>query len=165
MQLLISSNFEEVGARFIRASEAATAVIGTQLTLAAEDAREVFVPVLKSVTPRRTGALADSTRGEIETAGMEAVVDIVQDAETKPDQSGRWGGQHYVKWLVLGRGPVRPIYKKALAGPGFGPVAYARAAPPHDYPRQAAEQAEPSLLGVMDRAGRMMAGGIVAVLR
>jgi hypothetical protein len=48
----------------------------------------------------------------LDVGGMEA--DIFNDARSQPSPSGRWGGYAYYWPVNLGRGPVNPIYAKAL---------------------------------------------------
>ena len=43
--------------------------------------------------------------------------DIYNDARSNPSPSGRWGGYPYFWAVDQGRGPVRPIYAKALRIP------------------------------------------------
>lgn len=51
--------------------------------------------------------LASCQIGRMET-------DIFSDARSEPSPSGRWGGYPYFWPVDLGRGPVKPIYAKAL---------------------------------------------------
>jgi hypothetical protein len=40
--------------------------------------------------------------------------DVFNDARSEPSPSGRWGGFAYFNAVDQGRGPVKPIYAKAL---------------------------------------------------
>ncbi len=84
-------------------------------------------------TPRANVTLANSTMAETESNESGMVTHIAQPAVSEPDQAGRWGGILYGNIVRAGRGPVRPVFAKALSGRGFGPAAEAGPAKANDY--------------------------------
>lgn len=123
-------------------------LMASELAALAPAIEAMAVDEMRSVTPVRTGRLRDSTRADSVMKDLTLETTITQPAETLPDQAGRWGGEHYVRWVVGGRGPVVPIFAKALAGPNFGPVAYAGPAAANPYPDEAAPFISTALTGI-----------------
>src|SRR5579871_1549621 len=62
-------------------------------------------------------------------SGLES--SIFNDAKSLPSPSGRWGGYPYFWPVDLGRGPVNPVYAKALRIPiGNGQFIFRKSAGP-----------------------------------
>lgn len=85
--------------------------------------------------------LASCEIGTLET-------DVFNDARSLPSPSGRWGGYPYFWPVDLGRGPVKPIFAKALRiDLGNGNVIFRKSAgpaAPRDIRKMAMNQLESS---------------------
>lgn len=163
--IIVETTIPEAIARLEAMSASVPVAMERTLATAAAEVRDLAVQMMRDNTPRRTGKLADSTTGDIALEPDGATITLSQPAESEADQSGNWGGIHYVQFVVQGRGPVRPVNKKALAGPGFGPVAYAGPAAANPYPTRTMDAAQEPIGAVLMRQGSNLTAEVVSVMR
>jgi hypothetical protein len=165
----LSDRLDTVAARFNDAMAAQLAALAGEVETVAVEAIRTVTPVARITTPNpyfptppTPGQLRDSTMAVSRLVHGSLVTAVMQPAESAPDQAGRWGGFQYAETVIKGRGPVRPVYARALAGPGFGPRPFAKAVPPNPYPLLAEPAITSAVAGITARYGPTIHAFLVA---
>lgn len=144
--MALEDNLDDIARRFNQMADRFSVVAADKWGEVLPELEKNVVEAIKEVTPEVSGHLRDSTTVENErNIGLATEFDVTQPAESAPNMDGSGGGQHYVQWVLPpGRGEITApsdgpysTGKRALAGPGFGPVKHVKAYPGSDYPLKA----------------------------
>lgn len=160
-----------LGSRFDVAASKTVEALTTGMATVGETTRGLAVTTLQDHTPDRTGRLRDSTVGEVAVAGLDVTVTLRQPAKSLPNQDGTGGGEEYVQWVIDGRGPIDvtdpgpfSTGKKALAGPGFGPVKHVGPAAADPYNEEAMAALIEPLEALLEEHAIHVAESVVSLL-
>ncbi len=134
-----------VAARALSATAGAVApMLATRMATLGELTKDtVAIPIMQRHTPVVSGALRDSTTGQVIPTGLAVDILIRQPATSLPNQDGSGGGHSYVGWVIHGRGEIfapsdGPFStgKQALRTP-WGPRKHVAASKPNLYNTEA----------------------------
>lgn len=184
MPLQIITNFDAVAARFTRMAEQIATQTETERVLISEALSEATIAIIMAHTPvseggeiwgnmpaPTPGTLRDSTIGEIVPDQLDTLITFRQTALSAPNADGSGGGVPYVGWVMHGRGPIDvnnpgpySTGKKALAGPGFGPVTHVGPAAANPYIDDSMAEAEGEIGPLLEGAGRFILGTVIGVI-
>ena len=138
---------------FARNLRGADEVIQSNLNRMLRDIGSVFVPVLRALTPRKTGALANATRSQILGMAMDQRLEVRQGAKSK-------GGQFYGHFVRSGTRAhvIRPVKARALAFDVGGVTVFAMkvnhpGTTPNPYHKRALRQVQGAINDIVQQTG------------
>jgi hypothetical protein len=172
MRITIATDTARVEGKLAAATAAipAALVLGTEV--AAARVERIIVPAIVRRTPVRSGMLANSTASSYSPVPDGFDVTVRQPATSAKNRDGSGGGFPYVVAVIKGRKAIEApssgpfsTGKKALAGPGFGPVKRVKASKPNDYVTPAVSDARTDMHGALMAGAQAAGAAIVRVMR
>jgi len=167
-----ASGFIAAAARLESGAASVAATLETRLAALAEVAKdEVAIPIMQRHTPVVSGALRDSTTGQVIANGLGVDILLRQPATSLPNQDGSGGGHSYVGWVINGRSEIfapsdGPFStgKQALRTP-WGPRKHVAASQANPYNTEAVAEMIPPLETLVAAEGVKLTVEVAGMLK